>query len=136
MNKVLSRKINLLLHLANIDGKFHASEKELLLSILKEKGLDESFLEEHKQTTPDLETLHELPDKTELFYWILKMIAADGEIHADEIKEAKNLAVKLGFSADAVDYFSHAPIPELRKLYFILFVIPYVNHTSLLSEHY
>ncbi|MCE2997117.1 MAG: hypothetical protein ACK5RG_02640 [Cyclobacteriaceae bacterium] len=115
MNKVLSRKINLLLHLANIDGKFHASEKELLLSILKEKGLDESFLEEHKQTTPDLETLHELPDKTELFYWILKMIAADGEIHADEIKEAKNLAVKLGFSADAVDYFSHAPIPELSK---------------------
>jgi uncharacterized tellurite resistance protein B-like protein len=115
MNKVLSRKINLLLHLANIDGKFHASEKELLLSILKEKGLDESFLEEHKQTTPDLETLHEFPDKTELFYWILKMIAADGEIHADEMKEAKNLAVKLGFSADAVDYFSHAPIPELSK---------------------
>ncbi|MBI3218736.1 MAG: TerB family tellurite resistance protein [Bacteroidetes bacterium] len=115
MNKVLSRKINLLLHLANIDGKFHASEKELLLSILKEKGLDESFLEEHNQQTPDLETLHELPDKTELFYWILKMIMADGEIHADETKEAKNLAVKLGFSADAVDHFCHAPMPELSK---------------------
>ena len=115
MNKVLSRKINLLLHLANIDGKFHTSEKELLISILKEKGLDESFLEEHKQQTPDLETLHELPDKTELFYWILKMIAADGEIHSDEIKEAKNLAVKLGFSTEAVDYFSLSLIPELSK---------------------
>ncbi|NOS92618.1 MAG: TerB family tellurite resistance protein [Cyclobacteriaceae bacterium] len=115
MNKVLSRKINLLLHLANIDGKFDASEKELLLSILKEKGLDESFLEEHNQPTPDLETLHELPDKTELFYWILKMIKADGELHADEMKEAKNLAVKLGFSTDAVDYFSHISINPLAQ---------------------
>lgn len=115
MNKVLSRKINLLLHIANIDGKFHASEKELLISILKEKGLDESFLEEHNQQSPDLETLHELPDKTELFYWILKMIKADGEIHSAEMKEAKNLATKLGFSTEAVDYFSHAPMPDLSK---------------------
>ena len=115
MNKILSRKINLLLHLANIDGKFDASEKELLLSILKEKGLDESFLEEHNQPTPDLETLHELPDKTELFYWILKMIKADGELHAEEMKEAKNLAVKLGFSTDAVDYFSHISINPLAQ---------------------
>lgn len=115
MNKVLSRKINLLLHIANIDGKFHTSEKELLISILKEKGLDESFLEEHNQQSPDLETLHELPDKTELFYWILKMIKADGEIHSAEMKEAKNLATKLGFSTEAVDYFSLAPIPDLSK---------------------
>jgi len=39
MNILERKKINLLVHLAKIDGKFEKSEKALLKSFLHEKGI-------------------------------------------------------------------------------------------------
>jgi uncharacterized tellurite resistance protein B-like protein len=115
MEKTLVKKINLLMHLAKIDGKYVHAERELLLSILRHRGLDEAYLDQHKTETVDLETVGSLPGRTELFYWILKMIKADNFIHPDEVAYAKTLALKLNFKPTAVDYYADRPLPDLAE---------------------
>ncbi len=113
MNRLLLKKINLLLHLAKVDGKFDHSEKQLLVNVLKESGLDGSFLESHEAETVKLDTLAEIPDKSELFYWVMKMIKADNILHADEIAYAKTVALKLNLKPEVVDYYSQNEVPDL-----------------------
>ena len=115
MDKMLFKKINLLLHLANVDGKFDRSEENLLLDILKEKGLDGSYLKEHQQETVDLKAFQEIPDKAELFYWVLKMIKADNYLHPDELAYSKTLALKLNIKPEVVDLYSNKEIPSLEE---------------------
>lgn len=112
MDKILIRKINLLLHLAKVDGQFDNSEVNLLKSILKEKGLQESYLNEHKQEMVNLDQIKEMPDKGELLYWILKLIHADHHLHPAEIAYSKIIARQLNFSEDLITYFEKNPIPE------------------------
>ena len=108
MNKLLEKRINLLLHVANIDGKYDESEKRVLLDLLAENGLAPEFVNRAAQSRLDLSDVHELPKKEELLFWIMTMIKADGHLHQDEIAFAKVIAIKLGFQPSAVDHFAKA----------------------------
>lgn len=101
MDTLLHKRLNLLIHLAKVDGKFDQSERKLLVGLLHEHGLEESYLEKHGG--PDLANAAELPDKKELFFWALKLIQADGIIHADERAYCKTIAIKLGYAPQLVD---------------------------------
>lgn len=111
MDKLTFRKINLLIHLAHVDGKFHESEKELLKTILKEKGLEESYLEEHRSLSVNFEDLDGWPDKSELLFWTLKMIHADGQLHQTELEYAENIASALGFKSSVIQHY-HNRLPR------------------------
>lgn len=113
MNRILYRKINLLIHLAHIDGKFHHSEKDLLISILKESGLEGSYLEQHKSEAVNFEDLQNIPGKEELLFWVMKLIHADGQLHFAELAFAKAIAQQLGFRAELIDYYKNRPIESL-----------------------
>lgn len=113
MNRLLVKKINLLLHLAKVDGRFDHSEKQLLVTVLRESGLDGSFLASHQEGPVELDTLSEIPDKAELFYWVLKMIKADNFLHADELAFAKTVALKLNLKPEAVDHYARNEVPDL-----------------------
>jgi uncharacterized tellurite resistance protein B-like protein len=113
LDRLLHRKINLLLHLAHIDGKFHDTEKDLLRSLLREKGLEENYLEEHKSVAIRFENLNEIPEKSELLFWVLKLIHADGQLHATEVTFAKAIASQLGFKNEMIDHYKDHPIPSL-----------------------
>jgi uncharacterized tellurite resistance protein B-like protein len=114
MDRLLFRKINLLVHLAHVDGKFHDSEKELLRVLLAEKGLSDKFLEEHNAVPIDFEKMEEVSDKVELLFWVLKLIHADDHLHADELAFAKVIASQLGFKSQVIDHYHTAPTGSLR----------------------
>jgi uncharacterized tellurite resistance protein B-like protein len=115
MNKLLARKINLLLHLAKVDGHFDLAEKMLLLSILKEGGLEESYLDQHSQENVDLIGLRDVGNKEELLFWVLKLIHADGLLHPSELAYAKIVARQLNFREDVIIFFQERSIPSLLE---------------------
>ena len=103
---MLTKKINLLLHLAHIDGHYDESEKSFLQAILREKGMDESYIREHMVEVVDLEGIKDLTCKPELLYWALKLIHADGRLHSAEIAFSKIIAHQLGFKPEVIEFFS------------------------------
>jgi uncharacterized membrane protein YebE (DUF533 family) len=106
MDEVTRKKLNLLIHLAKIDGRFDETEKEVLSSLLSEAGL--SPLTDTEKVLPiDLNDFKEIPTKTDILYWSLRIIKADGKIHPDEAAYCKALAVKLNYKPEVVDYFTH-----------------------------
>ena len=105
MNEILRKKLNLLVHLANVDGSFENSEREVLVSMLKETG-------EPNMKYPESVGRIDLDDftdskisKHDILYWALRLIKADGIIHADEAAYCKALAVKLNYKPEVVDFF-------------------------------
>ncbi len=115
MDRMLFKKINLLVHLAHIDGQFVETEKNLLLELLQGAHLDEEYLKVHKLTVIDMNEIHSLPDKSELLYWVLKMIHADGVLHPSEVNYAKLLAHQLGFRDEVIDHFTTHPLESLAR---------------------
>ena len=106
MDKLLAKKINLLVHLAQVDGKFHDSEQKLLHTILKEKGFEGKAPLESQADMSVAEQIKEVPEKTELLYWAIRMMKADDVIHPEELAYCKTLAAKLKFTAEVVDHFA------------------------------
>jgi uncharacterized tellurite resistance protein B-like protein len=113
IDKLLHRKINLLIHLAHVDGKFDESEKELLRGILIENGLHAVYLEDHRAMGVDLKAIAEIPGKTELLYWVLKLIHADGQLHPAELEYSRVVARQLGFREEVIEQYSTNPIKTL-----------------------
>jgi hypothetical protein len=105
----------LLVHLAKVDNQFERSERVVLSELLRDHGLDESYLEIHKQEPVDIRLISELPGKAELFYWVMRMIKADNYLHPDELAYSKLLAIKLKFKPEAVDYFGNVEMPEFPE---------------------
>ena len=92
MDKISFRKINRLFYFARIDGAFNSAEVDLLKSMLKGKGLQKSYLNEHKQEVVYLDQLAEVLYKVELLYWILKLIHADDLLHKAELAYSRIIA--------------------------------------------
>ncbi len=113
MDKLLHRKINLLIHLAHVDGKFDETEKELLRAILIENGFHSDYLEEHNSMAVNLKAVSEIPGRVELLYWVLKLIHADGQLHPAELAYSRLVAKQLGFKEDVIDHYRTNPIKAL-----------------------
>ncbi len=114
MDRLLFKKINLLIHLAHIDGQFVEAEKNLLVELLQRAHLDEEYMKVHRLTGIELNEIQSYPDKSELLYWVVKMIHADGVLHDSEVKYAKLLARELGFRDEVIDHFTTHPLESLE----------------------
>ncbi len=108
MNELIRKKLNLLVHLAKLDGRFDQTEREVLKSMLTEAGIPES---EYKQANEvKLSDFEKGVDKADILYWAIRMIKADGEIHQDELAFCKALAIKMGFNPGIIDFFLNETI--------------------------
>lgn len=105
MDETLKRKLNILIFLAKVDGKFHKAERALLDEFVRENNLDES---EFKSLLAHPEQLdaENIIDKVGMMYLALKVINADGHLDELEIKYCHELAEKLGFKPELVDQFA------------------------------
>jgi tellurite resistance protein len=109
MNEVVRKKLNLLVHLANLDGKFDQTERDVLSSMLKEAGTAiDQFSENGKPIL--LSDYDNGVDKIDVLYWAIRLIKADGKIHPDELAFCKALALKLGFNLSVLDVLVSEPI--------------------------
>ena len=102
-----------MVHLASIDGKVDTAEKEVLLQLLKEYGIDDFNWAEN--THVDLNDFKNAPSKAELLFLALRIVRADGIIHPDEVAYCKSLAIKLNFDLSLVDHYTKADLPDLIK---------------------
>ena len=111
MQTLEKRKLNLLVHLAKVDGRFEKSEQELLKLFVREKGLDESQLHDEEHPIKLSDFTHS-GEKIELLHWALRLIQADKIIHDKEVLFCKNLASKLNFKPEIIDHYAHSSLPE------------------------
>ena len=109
MDALLRKKINLLVHLAHIDGKLDQSEQDLLEKLLVDHH---DHIDLTKAQAINLNDFRNISSKADILYWALKLIKVDGTIHPDEAAYCKALAVKLNYNAEVVDYFIQHDIGE------------------------
>ncbi len=114
MNETLRKKINLLVHLAKSDGKFHVSEKAFLKDLLQQKGVENFNFDAVAIQVNPLKEMTSVPDKQELMYWCLQLIKADEVVHPDEIAYCKALAIKLKFNPKIIDKYSVEQLPSFE----------------------
>jgi PAS domain S-box-containing protein len=114
MNKLLRKKLNVLIHLAKIDGKFDDREKKFLHKLLEENGYRPEQLEDHKtHIIPD--DMTSLKGREELLYWVIKLMHADGVIHPSEVSYCKKVAQQLGFNPEIIDNYTHTALPSFSE---------------------
>lgn len=109
MNDIIRKKLNILVHLAKVDGKFHDSERRLLKEFMIENDLDAN---DFKLVSGDSKkiTFEADEDKKEILFLSLKLIQADEVIHDKEIEYCKNLANNLGYSSAIVEKFARVKL--------------------------
>jgi uncharacterized tellurite resistance protein B-like protein len=111
MDALTRKKINLLVHLARIDGQLDVSEQDMLRQLIKDHQITD--FDWKNKTAIDLNDYKNVPSKSEILFLALRMIRADGIIHPDEAAYCKALAIKLDFIPDVVDHYSQGEFPNL-----------------------
>jgi uncharacterized tellurite resistance protein B-like protein len=99
--------INILIHLAEADKHFARAERDLIIRIAEERHLPgEQVANLIRQpdpiSTPEKMTIEERYD---YLYLTIELIFADRHIFQSEIDFCKKIAPKLGFGAEAIDFF-------------------------------
>ena len=106
MDACTKRKLNLLIHLARVDGKFHHAEKALIREFVKEKGFEAADFQLLQETEERFQDLQDIDDKKEVLYLAIKLMQADDVIDRKEMAFCKELALKLGYKPAFVDIFA------------------------------
>ncbi len=114
MNKVLEKKINMLIHLANADGHFDVSEKAFIKDLLIEQGVNHKELNEVLSKN-SLSDMHTIVDKEQALYWALQLARIDDVLHTDEIAFCKTVAFRLKFLPEVIDFYKNKPLPAFEQ---------------------
>jgi hypothetical protein len=111
MNAILKKKLNLLVHLARIDGDFHKSEREMIFNLVN----DMQAIDAVPRNADPFAGIEGSEDREEIFYLALKLVLADSKLTEDELKFCRTLATKLGFRDGAADRFAKTPLPDFAE---------------------
>jgi len=105
MDVVLKMQLNVLIHLAMVDGQISKEEKETLEAIASKHDVSLSQLEEMIQYPKPIESLGALSNdvKFEYLYSIVDLMNIDDEIDQREIHFCQNMAVRLGYYKEVID---------------------------------
>lgn len=106
MDPVAKKLLNILIQLAESDKHFAKAEYETINRIAKEKNFTEDDITALKNSPEPIASLSTLtPDqKFEFLYSSIEIIFSDHNILDTEIMFVKNIAIRLGFKKDIVDY--------------------------------
>jgi len=102
---VLKMQLNVLIHLAMVDGVISNEEKAIMESIASKHGVSPSRLEEMIRQPKPIESLGALSNdvKFEYLYNIVNLMNADKEVDQRELNFCQNLAIRLGYNKEVVD---------------------------------
>lgn len=110
MDVHIKQKLNLLIHLALVDGKFHKAEKALLEEFVAEMGFDTKDFQLLALSETKTDELTRLDDKKEMLFLALRLIRADNFIDKKELAFCKDIATKLGYDAAIIDEYAHGTL--------------------------
>lgn len=107
MDIVTKKQLNILIQLAEADKHFAKIEREMIFKIAKERHFPEETVNELIRNPEPIETLGALSVEQKFDYLMtsIDLIFADQNIFESELLFCKNIAIKLGFRKNIIDYF-------------------------------
>ena len=98
-------QLNVLIHLAMVDGQITTQERETLESIAAKHGVSDFQLQEMIKYPKPIESLGALSNdvKFEYLYSIVHLMNIDDDVDQREIHFCQNLAVRLGYYKEVID---------------------------------
>jgi uncharacterized tellurite resistance protein B-like protein len=124
MDIVTKKKLNILIQLAEADKHFAKTERDMIFQIAKNRNFAEEAVNNLIQNPEPIETLGALSQAQKLDYLVscIELIFVDQKVFESEIIFTRNIAIKLGFKKNVVDYlvdnFEKTPKEELQKRVF------------------
>jgi uncharacterized tellurite resistance protein B-like protein len=105
MDVILKMQLNVLIHLAMVDGKVTAEEKAVLEGIAANHGVSQYELEEMIRYPKPIESLGALSNdlKFEYLYSIVHLMNVDDDVDKREIHFCQNMALRLGYYKEVID---------------------------------
>jgi len=106
MDIILRQKLSLLINLANADGNFASEERDLIARLAYSKGLTKNEINDLIDRPDKIESLGALSRARKKEYLIdsIKLMLADGKIEESERNFCRNIAVKLRYDQNIVDF--------------------------------
>jgi hypothetical protein len=105
MNVVLKMQLNVLIHLAMVDGEITIEEQQCLESIAESRGVTAGELGELIKNPKPLESFGALSNdlKFEYLYSIVRLMNVDHNVDKREIHFCQNMALRLGYYKEVID---------------------------------
>lgn len=107
--------------MAEADKHFAIVEREMIYQIARQRNFSEEAVKSLISNPEPIESLGALSQEQKLDYLIsaIQLVFVDQKVFESEIIFCKNIAIKLGFSKNAIDFmvenFDMIPLPELKK---------------------
>ena len=106
MDIILRQKLSLLIDLAKVDGHFASEERDLITQLAYSKGLTKKEIEDLIERPDKIESLGALSKARKKEYLVdsIRLMLADGKIEDTERNFCRNIAVKLRYQENIVDF--------------------------------
>ena len=106
MDIVTKKQLNILIQLAEADKHFAKIERDMIFKIARERNFPEDTVNELIRNPEPIDTLGALSVEQKFEYLMssIDLIFIDQNIFESEILFCKNIAIKLGFKKNIIDY--------------------------------
>ncbi|MEO1049443.1 MAG: TerB family tellurite resistance protein [Bacteroidota bacterium] len=117
MNIVVRQQLNMLVQLARADENFAEIEKETILRIARANNFPESELRKLILNPEPIGSFGALSlnQKFEYLYNSVDLMMVDDSIHNSEKLFCMNIAIKLGFKKDVIDFLIKEIKPKRKE---------------------
>ena len=105
MDLILKKKINMLIHLAGVDGHFDESERAFIYNICLRHGVDLDLIGYLIAEPEPIEDIDNLPHETAVDYLTesILLMMVDGKVLPTEVKFCIDIGERIGFKREAVE---------------------------------
>jgi hypothetical protein len=106
MDIVTKKQLNILIQLAEADKHFAKIERELIFKIARERNFPEESVNDLIRNPEPIDSLGALSNEQKFEYLMssVELVFIDQNVFESEIIFCKNIAIKLGFKKNVIDY--------------------------------
>jgi hypothetical protein len=106
MDIVTKKQINILIQLAEADKHFAKIEREMIFKIARDRNFPEESVNDLIRNPEPIDSLGALSNEQKFEYLIssIELVFIDQNVFESEVIFCKNIAIKLGFKKNVIDY--------------------------------
>ncbi len=106
MDIITRKQINILIQLAEVDKHFAKEEREMIFKIAKEKNFSDAEVKDLIRNPEPIDSLGALSLNQRFDYLVnaINLMLVDRKIFETELTFCRNIAIKLGFKKQVVEY--------------------------------
>jgi uncharacterized tellurite resistance protein B-like protein len=107
MDIVTKKQLNILIQLAEADKHFAKIEREMIFKIANDRNFPEQIVNDLIRNPEPIDSLGALSQDQKFEYLMscIELIFIDQSVFESEIIFCKNIAIKLGFRKNVIDFF-------------------------------